>query len=165
MPWGQYFRSGLQYFWKIHSIKQGFLLNRGFKEQKQSFRHFYCLKLGFLLNRGFTVFIKTKEKHAGQRLNFSSTGSTSCQLACIRNYIAVEASPYKCGKMPCPKWTLQDSKCYMCDKKCDQMHSLKDPKAEDLVSKALQCTCPQVVPSGEYGFLVKKVTFKSRQQI
>lgn len=77
------------------------------------------------------------------------SGSTSCQLACIRNYIAVEASPYKCGKMPCPKWTLQDSKCYMCDKKCDQMHSLKDPKAEDLVSKALQCTCPQVIVSSE----------------
>ena len=41
-----------QYFGKIHSLKQGFLLNRGFIEQKQSVRHFYSLKSGFLLNRG-----------------------------------------------------------------------------------------------------------------
>ena len=56
-------RAKIQYFWKIHSLKQGFLLNRGFIEQKQSVRHFYSLKSRFLLNRGllnrgFTVLLK-----------------------------------------------------------------------------------------------------------
>ena len=45
-------RVEIQYFWKIHSLKLGFLLNRGFIESKKSVRHFYSLKSGFLLYRG-----------------------------------------------------------------------------------------------------------------
>lgn len=29
---------------------------------------------------------------------------TDCQLTCIRDYVAVENSPYSCSQPPCPAW-------------------------------------------------------------
>jgi len=38
--------------------------------------------------------------------------STSCQLSCIKDFIAEENEPYRCLKkdMPCPAWSLGDAK-------------------------------------------------------
>jgi len=73
---------------------------------------------------------------------------TQCELSCIRDYIAVEKSPYKCMKQPCDKWTLQDSHCFMCDKKCDELHELHKPQPKDLV-KTLTCKCDQIIVSSD----------------
>jgi hypothetical protein len=48
----------------------------------------------------------------------SCTGNstvTECKMSCIRDYVAIEKSPYVCTSSPCPAWDLGDSQCYMCD--------------------------------------------------
>jgi len=77
--------------------------------------------------------------------------STQCQLNCVREYRAVETSPYQCTDQPCARWTLQDSHCYMCDKKCDAMHKLHKPDPKTLL-KSLNlsgCYCDQIIVSSD----------------
>lgn len=76
------------------------------------------------------------------------SSSTKCKMSCIRDYIAVESSPYECQKMPCERWTLQDSHCFMCDRNCTQLADHHDPKPMDLV-KTLDCTCDQIIVSSD----------------
>ena len=80
-----------------------------------------------------------------------STGdssSTQCKMSCIRDYIAVESSPYTCTKPPCRKWELQDSHCFMCDKKCSELGDPHDPNPRDLI-KILGCKCDQIMVTSD----------------
>ena len=73
-----------------------------------------------------------------------NSGSTDCKLSCIRDYIAVEETPYRCTKPPCRVWDLGNSKCFMCDKKCDRLHQIANPHSDALVN-TLQCSCSQII--------------------
>jgi hypothetical protein len=79
----------------------------------------------------------------------AATGTT-CKLTCIRDYIGVESKPYKCDKMPCPAWNLGDAKCFMCDKKCENLHAVSNPRSSALLSK-LSCspTCDNVLVNSD----------------
>ena len=70
--------------------------------------------------------------------------STQCQLSCIRDYIAVESSPYRCTKPPCRAWTLADAHCFMCDKMCGEMHDVQNPEPDALVT-TLTCSCDKII--------------------
>lgn len=60
----------------------------------------------------------TKTLHARSVSCTGDSSGTSCELTCIRDYIAVESQPYSCSTPPCPAWSLGDAHCFMCDKKC-----------------------------------------------
>jgi len=85
-----------------------------------------------------------KTLHARSVSCTGNSGSTDCKLSCIRDYIAVEETPYRCTKPPCRVWDLGNSKCFMCDKKCDRLHQIANPHADALVN-TLQCSCSQII--------------------
>jgi len=74
--------------------------------------------------------------------------STQCQLSCIRDYIAVESSPYTCDRQPCRAWKLSDAQCFMCDKECSKMHDLNNPRPEALVT-TLTCSCDKILVASD----------------
>jgi len=76
------------------------------------------------------------------------SSSTQCKMSCIRDYIAVESSPYTCTKPPCRKWELQDSHCFMCDQKCSELGDPHDPNPRDLI-KILGCKCDQIMVTSD----------------
>ena len=83
----------------------------------------------------------------------SCTGNatvTECKMSCIRDYVAIEKSPYVCRNPPCPAWDLGDSQCYMCDQNCTQLHTVGDPQPDTLLA-SLGCkgSCYQIIVNSE----------------
>ena len=48
----------------------------------------------------------TKALHVRSVSCTGDSTKTSCSLSCIRDYVAVESSPYECTVPVCPAWTL-----------------------------------------------------------
>ena len=47
-----------------------------------------------------------------------SPGYTQCKLHCVNSYVAVEDTSYSCSSLPCPAWTPQGRRCYVCSESC-----------------------------------------------
>ena len=87
----------------------------------------------------------SKTLHARSVSCVGNSTATECKMSCIRDYVAVEKSPYVCNKPPCAAWDLGESQCYMCDQNCTQLHSVADPRPETLISSlGCQSSCYQV---------------------
>ena len=92
----------------------------------------------------------TKTYHARSVSCTGDSDQTTCQLTCIRDYIAVESQPYQCTQPPCPAWSLGDAQCFMCDKKCDEMHKLGNARSDALLD-TLGCkgSCNRIVVNSD----------------
>ncbi len=97
----------------------------------------------------------SKTLHARSVSCNGDSSRTRCELSCIRDFIAVESAPYECSDPPCPDWSLGDARCFMCDKKCDDMHSVKNPRSDALLSR-LGCSagCDRILVLSESGAAV-----------
>ncbi len=91
-----------------------------------------------------------KTLHARSVSCTSDSQGTSCKLTCIRDYIAVESAPYSCSAQPCPAWSLGDARCFMCDQKCEKLHSVANPRSSALLA-ALGCdkACDKVIVNSD----------------
>ena len=52
----------------------------------------------------------TKTLHARSVSCTGNSLKTTCKLTCIRDFIAVETSPYECLRPPCAAWSLGDAR-------------------------------------------------------
>lgn len=92
----------------------------------------------------------TKTLHARSVSCTGDAAKTECRLTCIRDYIAVESRPYSCTEQPCPEWSLGDAWCYMCDRKCEEMHAVANPRSDALLA-SLGCegSCANVIVNSD----------------
>ena len=79
-----------------------------------------------------------------------SPGSTQCRLHCMKNYVAVEETPYSCSSLPCPAWTPGGKKCYVCSDSCKQFEQLHHPAPGDLL-RTMTCDqhCDKIVVTSD----------------
>jgi len=80
---------------------------------------------------------------------------TSCRLQCVFSYISVEESQYTCTHLPCRSWTLENRRCFRCDRNCTELSKHTDPSPGDMLS-SLGCDsdCDNVVITSDGGAAV-----------
>lgn len=88
----------------------------------------------------------TKALHVRSVSCTGDSTKTSCSLSCIRDYVAVESMPYECTVPVCPRWTLGDAQCFICDQACTSLHAVENPRSDALLSK-LGCegSCDEII--------------------
>ena len=68
----------------------------------------------------------------------------------MKNYVAVEETPYSCSSLPCPAWTPGGKKCYVCSDSCKQFEQLHHPAPGDLL-RTMTCDqhCDKIVVTSD----------------
>ncbi|CAB4058454.1 unnamed protein product [Lepeophtheirus salmonis] len=91
------------------------------------------------------------------------SSKTVCRIACINDYIAVERRPFVCTNSPCNPWTMGESRCYMCDEKCKQLHGIDMNPNPEAIVESLGCSpkCTEILENTMQGQFIKTMPPKS----